>query len=82
MTDANTTPALVRTIVPMVVCAAAAWLLAVLGLTLPLEPATEFVTLALSAVYYSVVRWLEARWPDLGLLLGSKKQPVYTDEAA
>lgn len=72
------TPALVRTLVPMIVGAASTWLLTTLGVTLPLEPATELVTLILSGAYYTVARWLEQRWPVLGaILLGSSKQPRY-----
>lgn len=78
MTMREQTPALVRTLVPMIVGAAATWLLATLGVTLPLEPATELVTLILSGAYYTVARWLEQRWPFLGaILLGSSRQPHY-----
>lgn len=82
MTTTTQTPALVRTIVPMIVGAAAAWLLAVLGITLPLEPATEVVTAILSGAYYALVRWLEQKAPAFGWLLGSPRQPVYTDSTA
>jgi hypothetical protein len=39
----------------------------------------EVVTGAVTAVYYLVVRLLESKMPVFGLLLGSKKQPVYLD---
>lgn len=72
------TPALVRTLVPMIVGALATWLLTTLGVALPMEPATEFVTLVLSGLYYTAARFLEAKWPGLGrILLGSSKQPRY-----
>lgn len=76
MTD-DKTPALVRTIVPIVVGALAAWLLQVLGITLPLEPATEAVTAILAGLYYAAVRWLEDKFPAAGLLLGSARKPEY-----
>lgn len=72
------TPALVRTLVPMIVGALATALLSALGIALPLEPATEVVTVVLSGAYYAVARWAEQRWPGIGkYLLGSSKQPSY-----
>lgn len=77
MSKDDKTPALVRTIVPMIVGAVAAWLLQVLGWELPLEPATEAATAILAAAYYAGVRWLEERFPEAGLLLGSRRAPEY-----
>lgn len=71
------TPALVRTLVPMIVGALAAWLLETLGVTLPLDPATETVTVILSALYYGALTWAEEQWPWLSVFLGSKKRPEY-----
>lgn len=72
----NTTPSIVRTLSPLVV----GWLL-----SLPVTAAlgvdqgtlTALVTVALSAGYYVAVRALEQRWPGVGVLLGSARQPVY-----
>lgn len=72
------TPALVRTLTPMLVGAVATWLLHTLGVVLPMEPAAEVVTAVLSGLYYTIARFLEARWPALGrILLGSALQPHY-----
>lgn len=80
-TDRNLTPSLVRTIVPMIVGALAAWLLEKWGVTLPLEPTTETLTVVLSALYYSAIRALESRWPWLGAFLGSLSTPHYGEDA-
>ena len=76
-TDPSLTPSLVRTIVPLIVGGLASILLASLGIVLPVEAASEVMTVVLSGVYYSAVRVLERRWPALGVFLGSKQQPVY-----
>jgi hypothetical protein len=39
--------------------------------------AATYVTPLAIAAYYSVVRTLEAKWPQLGWLLGVAKQPQY-----
>lgn len=75
----NTILSLVRTYVPVAVGALAAWLLT-LGIELDAEAQTG-LTVALTglvvAVYYTVARLLEKRWPVFGILLGSTKQPEY-----
>lgn len=35
-------------------------------------------TAVVSAAYYVVIRWAEAKWPNLGWLLGSPTAPTYT----
>lgn len=69
----------IRTIVPTAVGAIIAWAIS-LGITLPAD-AKDLLTPALAFVagilYYLAVRWLEKRWPKLGVLLGVPKQPVY-----
>ena len=44
-----------------------------LGLT------TAFTGLVM-AVYYTLARFLESRWPWFGVLLGSTRQPAYKSE--
>ena len=65
-----------RTLVPMIVGLVAGSFLA--GYVNP-DALDEVVTGAVTAVYYLVVRLLESKVPAFGLLLGSKKQPVYLE---
>jgi hypothetical protein len=65
-----------RTLVPMIVGLVAGSFLA--GYVNP-DALDEVVSGAVTAVYYLVVRLLESKMPVFGLLLGSKKQPVYLD---
>ena len=41
------------------------------------EALTTAVTVIVIAVYYTIARELEKRWPSAGWLLGSPKQPTY-----
>lgn len=82
---------LIRTIVPTVVGAALAWLIAN---GVDLDPATAetdvnqataaALSTALIAVcigaYYAAARALEQRWPQAGWLLGAAQQPTYRGE--
>lgn len=75
---------LIRTYAPIVVGALAAWLLT---LGVELDPQTQAglivaLTGILQAVYYTLVRLLEQRWPWVGVLLGSTKTPTYTAPAS
>ena len=70
-------PALVRTIVPLVVGWLAVWVAQTLGMDLPLGDATEALTVILSAVYYAVAHALERLNPAFSVLLGSTTQPRY-----
>lgn len=75
---------LVRTYVPLAVGALAAWL-ATKGLALDLETTAGlviFLTGALQGTYYLVVRLLERKFPQLGVLLGSTQKPVYVGPEA
>jgi uncharacterized membrane protein YfcA len=65
-----------RTLVPMVVGLVGGSFLA--GFVDP-DALDKVVTGAVTAVYYLVVRLLESKAPVFGLLLGSRKQPVYLD---
>lgn len=77
MSDAIT--GLIRTWTPTAVGAALAWLLT---LGIELDPTAQAglitgLTAVVIAVYYALARLLESRWPWLGVLLGSTKQPTY-----
>lgn len=77
MSDAIT--ALIRTWTPSAVGAALAWLLT---LGIELDPDTQAgliagLTAVMVAAYYALARLLESRWPWLGVLLGSTRQPTY-----
>lgn len=69
----------IRTYVPLVAGVFLTWLTS-LGFEFDAENETLLVsalTAALSALYYFVVRKLEARWPKAGVLLGVGKAPQY-----
>lgn len=69
----------VRTWVPVIVGSFAAWLLT-LGVDLSAEAQGGLVvglTGLIVGVYYTVTSWLAKKWPWLGFLLGSTRQPVY-----
>ncbi len=77
---ADLVPSLIRTYVPILVGQVAAWL-ALKGVQLDdatVVAATAALGGLLSAVYYLVVRLLEQKFPQLGILLGSAKKPEYT----
>lgn len=66
--------ALVRTVVPMIV----GWVLARLALPAEVAPQLELIlTALLTALYYSTVRALSAKWPRFGWLLGYPVDPHY-----
>ena len=82
MTD--TVLSLIRTYVPVAVGSFISWLVT-LGVVL--DPTAEAglitaLTGLLIAVYYTVARLLEKKWPFFGFLLGSKKQPEYVQPPA
>ena len=69
---------LIRTYVPIVVGGFVSWLLT-LGVTLPADVEAGFIvsiTGVLIAIYYTVVRFLEKKWPALSVLLGSTQIPA------
>lgn len=75
----NTVIGLIRTWVPIGVGAVISWL-ATLGLQLDSETQTATVvalTGVIQAVYYTLVRLLEDKFPAIGWLLGSAKTPNY-----
>lgn len=73
----------IRTWVPIGVGAAASWLLVTFGLNLDGDAQASlvvFLTAAVTAVYYALVRKLEQRWPAIGRWLlgaGVARTPVY-----
>ena len=60
---------LIRTWVPVLVGS----LVAMIGVDID----AAAITGAAVAIYYAVVRALEMRFPQLGILLGRKSQPTY-----
>ena len=81
MTLGNVVPSLIRTYVPIVVGSLLAWLVAAGVIPTPLGPDAEAgLVTAITAVaigaYYTLVRLLERKFPQLSILLGSTKQPA------
>lgn len=73
---------MVRTIVPIIVGSIASFL-ATKGIDLDagtLAGLSAFLAGLFSAVYYLIVRVVEQRFPQWGVLLGSKKTPEYTEK--
>lgn len=69
---------LIRTYVPVVVGAFIAWLIS-LGVTLDASTEAGLVTALtgiLIAVYYTLARLLERKWPALSVLLGTTQIPA------
>lgn len=71
---------LIRTAVPAAVGAVLAWLAGEAGVVLDADSSTALtagvVALTMGA-YYAAVRAAEARWPRLGVLLGTPAAPKY-----
>jgi hypothetical protein len=70
---------LIRTWVPVAVGSLVAWLISI-GIELDPEAETGLVvglTGVVIAAYYGIVRWLERRWPWIGVLLGVPAAPSY-----
>ena len=63
-----------RTLVPIIVGAVSA---SFLGPHISPDALETVAGGVISAVYYSVIRFLELKVPGVGVLLGAKKQPVY-----
>jgi hypothetical protein len=70
---------LIRTYVPWAVGAGIAYLVnAGFDIADDVSAAAAVAAVGLvSAAYYFAVRWLEAKFPWLGFLLGAPKQPTY-----
>lgn len=72
---------LIRTWTPILIGAVVAWLLT-LGIEIDSETQASLVialTGVLQAIYYALARALEVKYPRLGVLLGTTKQPEYKD---
>ena len=70
---------LIRTYVPIGVGAVLSWLLT-LGITVDDSAQAGLIagiTAVVTASYYALVRLAELRFPWLGVLLGTKRQPTY-----
>ena len=66
-----------RTLVPIVVGAIAA---TVIGQWVDLAMLEEIIGSIVSICYYTALRFLEAKIPAVGFLLGARQQPVYLPE--
>lgn len=77
----DTITSLIRTYVPIVVGSLISWLVTK-NIVVDEATATALVTAftgLMIGIYYTVVRVLEKKFPWLGVLLGSRKQPEYTE---
>lgn len=76
---------LIRTAVPTVIASGVTWLATRYNIILDENTSAQLgitVTGLVLLLYYGAVRTLETRWPMFGLLLGSKKQPEYTNRTS
>lgn len=75
----------IRTVVPAAIAAGLTLLAKRTGVVID-DQTSQALTLGATglvlAVYYPVVRWAEARWPQVGWLLGQPKAPSYAPTAA
>jgi hypothetical protein len=73
----------IRTAVPFIIGAIVAWLTkkGVHVSDASVASATALLTFVFGMVYYVVVRWLEVRYPKLGVLLGVPSKPTYAPAA-
>lgn len=76
MTRSDQLVSLVRTFVPALVGLAIAALTKI-NADIDSAALTALVDAIVIGAYYTVVRFLEARWPKFGILLGVPKQPSY-----
>ena len=66
-------PSIVRTVVPVVVGAIATYLVTKFGINLSDEVTSALSVILMAvftSVYYIIVRWLEQKFPTIGVLLG------------
>lgn len=71
----------IRTFVPIIVGALISWLLTV-GIAIDSDTQAGLIvalTGVIQALYYFIVRLLEKKWPQVGVLLGIASKPVYTE---
>ncbi len=67
---------IIRTFVPIIVGVIGGWVIR-LGIDIDGITINTYVTAAVGAAYYAIVRFAETRNPRIGVLLGSRKTPVY-----
>ena len=75
-------PSLIRTYVPIIVGQIAGFL-ATKGLELDTTTQTALIAFLgglITAIYYTLVRLLERKYPKLSFLLGSSTQPTYIEQ--
>lgn len=80
----NTVISLIRTYVPILVGLLLTWLASSLHVVIDPSSQAGLVALCvavLSAGYYTLVRLLERKWPQVGVLLGVPSKPQYTPPA-
>lgn len=65
-----------RTLVPIIVGAVAG---TILGQWVDLKTIENVVGSIIAGAYYTAIRFLESKHPAIGILLGSKKQPIYVE---
>jgi hypothetical protein len=74
-------PGLIRTYVPVAVAALVTFLASV-GVVVPDDTSAALATFLgglAGAIYYTLIRLLEKKYPWVGNFLGSAKAPVYVD---
>lgn len=65
-----------RTLVPIIVGAVAG---TIVGQWIDQQTLQNVIGSIIAGVYYTVVRFIEFKNPNFGILLGSKKQPIYVE---
>lgn len=73
----NVFVSIIRTVIPVIVGSVLTWL-AAKGIDVDPEQVNAWLIPIGISVYYTVVRFLEDKFPALGWLLGLPKQPGYS----
>jgi uncharacterized membrane protein YfcA len=73
----NLLVSLKRTLIPIIVGAVAA---SFIGPYIDQSTLRDFLAGLIAGLYYTVIRFVETKWPEAGLLLGAKRQPVYGEK--
>jgi hypothetical protein len=63
-----------RTLVPIIVGAVSA---SMIGPYVDESALRDLLAGLIAGGYYTVLRLMEVRWPQVGILLGSRRQPMY-----
>lgn len=74
----NLLVSLKRTLIPIIVGVVAA---SFVGPYIDQSTLRDFLSGLIAACYYTAIRFVESKWPEAGLLLGAKRQPVYEEKA-